>query len=99
MEIAPTMVQIIENHAELTGTLVGVQPDPSRPGFATVTVDVLDTTPAQDFPNLLADTIGQRVAVTARADSMLATSAPGLVRFRARKVGPNQVFADPDPQP
>lgn len=97
MEMQPAMVQVIENHAELAGTLVGVQPDPSRPGFVTVTVDVHHVAPVQGFPNLLADTIGQRVAVIARADSALAAHEPGPISFRARKTGPNQVFADPDP--
>jgi len=92
------MVQIIENHAELAGTLVAVQPDPTRPGFVTVTVDVSHAAPVQGFPNLLADTIGQRVAVTARADSAFAAREPGPVSFHARKTGPNLIFADPDPR-
>ena len=99
MEAQPEMVQIIENHAELAGTLVGVQPDPTRSGFVTVTVDVHHAAPVQGFPNLLADTIGQRVAVTARADSALAACEHGPVSFHARKTGPNQIFADPDPRP
>ena len=95
MEVPPAMVQIIENHAELVGTLVSVQPDPSRGCFVILTVDVGHAAPVQGFPNLLADTIGKRVAVTARADSALATRDPGPVSFHARKTGPNQIFADP----
>jgi hypothetical protein len=98
MEGQPAMVQIIENHAELAGTLVSVQPDPARPGFVTVTVDVRHAALVGGFPNLLADTVGKRVTVTARADSALAAREPGPVSFRARKTGPNQVFADPDPR-
>ena len=89
------MVQMIENHAELVGTLVASAADPDRPDHVRLTIDLTGAEPVGAYPNLLASRIGQRVTVLARQGSVAAGTAPGPIRLRASLTGPDRIFADP----
>lgn len=88
------MVQMIENHADLVGTLIAVEPDAERPDHLRLTIAVTGAEPVAGYPNLLASRIGQRVTVLARRGSVAAGAAPGPVRLRASLTGPDRIFAD-----
>ena len=88
------MVQIVENRAEIAGELLGTAPDPDRPGYVRLSVRIDAARPVQGYPNLIAQSKGSTVTVTARSDSALATQEPGPVSFRARHTGPTGLFAE-----
>ena len=93
-EPTPEMVNIIENHAEITGTLVGVAPAPDLPDHVLMTIRVDAAHPVGDWPNLFARDIGCTITVHARRDSAAATAEGAVVRLRVRKAGPGRSFAD-----
>ncbi|WP_426168081.1 hypothetical protein [Sandarakinorhabdus sp. DWP1-3-1] len=88
------MVQIIENHAEISGTIIGSAPDPALPGFVVLTIRVDDAHDVGNSPNLFCHDIGQTISVHARNDSAAATAESANVRLRVKKVGPGRSFAE-----
>ena len=58
------MVQSVENLSNLTGTVIGRLAHPTLDGYDVLDVEVESTAPVDDRPDLLASTIGTRVAVT-----------------------------------
>lgn len=88
------MVQIIENHAEISGTIVGSTPDPEMPGFVVLTIRVDDAHDVDGSPNLFYHDIGQTISVHARSESAAATAESNNVRLRVKKVGPGRSFAE-----
>ncbi|MDB5686549.1 MAG: hypothetical protein JWR77_1138 [Rhizorhabdus sp.] len=88
MEVA--VVQIVENHAEITGDLLSVVPDPERPGFVRLTVHVTEARPVGEFPNMFAYDRGQTIEVIARAGN----HAAGAVMLRVKKTGPGVSFVE-----
>ena len=89
----PAMVNIIENHAEITGTLVGVAPAPDLPDFVVLTIKVDGAHDFAGSPNLFARDVGTTITVHARKDSAAATAEGTAVRLRVRKAGPGRSFA------
>ena len=88
------MVKVIENHAEITGTLLRVTPAPDRPGFVSLRVMVDAAFPVGDWPNLFGRDVGACIEVLAREDSDAARCEDGPVRLRVKKAGPMTVFAE-----
>jgi hypothetical protein len=88
------MVQIVENHAELSGELLSIAPDDQRPGFVTLRVRAIEAKRIGDWPNLFAADVGQTIVVIARADSAPAMAEPGPVTLRVKKTGPGISFAE-----
>lgn len=88
------MVQIIENHADITGTLLSVRDAPDRPGFVSMRVNVDSTLPVESFPNLFERHVGQEVEVLAPRGSSAAAHVPRPVRLRVKKGGPTTIFAE-----
>ncbi len=90
----PAMVNIVENHAEITGTLVGVAPAPDLPDFVLLTIKVDGAHDVEGSPNMFGHDIGSTITVHAKKDSAAATAESTAVRLRVRKVGPGRSFAD-----
>ena len=88
------MVQIIENHANIAGTLLSVQDAADRPGFVSMKVKVKSASPVDNFPNLFEQHVGQDVEVLAPRGSIAATQTPGPVQLRVKRGGPTTIFAE-----
>jgi len=88
------MVKIIENHAEITGTLLRVTTAPDMPGYLSLSVMVDAAFPVGNWPNLFDRDVGSCIEVLARAESSAAHREDGPVRLRVRKAGPTTVFAE-----
>ncbi len=88
------MVQIVENHAEISGTIIGSAPDPELPGFVVLAIRVDGAHDVEGSPNLFCHDIGQTIHVHARSDSAAATGEGNSVRLRVKKVGPGRSFAE-----
>lgn len=88
------MVQIVENHADIAGTLLSVSDAPDYPGFVSLKVKVDSAAPVAGFPNLLERHIGEHVDVLAPRDSRAATQAPGPLQLRVKKGGLTTIFAE-----
>lgn len=94
-------MQVVENWAVLAGTLVSMRRGGAGgavDGHVAWTVRVARVEDVDRFPNLLRDAAGTDVLVqvpSAAADE--AALAEGLqVAVRARRAGPQRVFAHPD---
>jgi hypothetical protein len=88
------MVQIVENHAEISGELRSVSPYAERPGFLALHVRVTEARNVDDWPNLFASDVGQTIVIVAREGSAAAKATPGPVTLRVRKTGPGMAFAE-----
>ena len=88
------MVQIVENHAEITGTLLSIAAVPERPGFVVLVIKVDTACSIGHWPNLLERNIGEIIEVLAREDGDVAGKEPGPVRLRVKKGGPTTIFAE-----
>ena len=88
------MVQIVENHAEISGVLLKVAPSADRPGFRVLTIRVDEAHPLESWPNLFTRDVGQTIDVLAREGSAAAAAPPGPIRLRVRKAGPATAFAE-----
>lgn len=95
------MVQVVENWSQLTGTVREVQVDPELRDHLLVTVDVDAVDPVarhsgDHYPNLLADTAGQRLVITVRHDAAEAAGiAPGRrMRATVQRSSPFRCMAD-----
>ncbi len=89
------MVQVSENWADLTGTVLAIQAHPDQSGQAVVRLDVASAADVETFPNFFTDYVGREVDVSVRADvPQLAALGPGdPVRLRARRGGSGRAFA------
>ena len=88
------MVQIVENHAEISGKLVRVAPAPDMPDYVLLSIKVESADCVGDFPNLFGMDIGSTITVHARKDSAAATADGTAVRLSVRKAGPGRSFVD-----
>lgn len=88
------MVQIIENHADISGKLVGVASAPDMPDYVLLTIKVDGADNVGDSPNMFGMDIGTTITVHARKDSAAATSEGTAVRLRVRKAGPGRSFVE-----
>lgn len=93
MDVA--MVQIVENHADISGALLDRADDPERHGFVRLTVKLETAQTLAPWPNLFERYLGQSFALLARADGSLAKTAIGqAVRVKAKMIGPGLAFAE-----
>ena len=96
------MVSVIENWAQLDGTVREVRPDPELPDQLVAVVDVDAVESVEDdegklFPNLFADAAGTSVEVRVPAapasDQQLASGCK--ISARVKRTGPNRSFVHP----
>lgn len=88
------MMQVVENHAQISGELLSAESDPDRPGFVKLRVRVLEARNADDWPNLFVGDVGQTISVISRPGSAAAEAKPGPVMLRLKKTGPGMSFAE-----
>ena len=91
-------VQVVENWAELSGTIRNVEPHASLQNYWTVQVEVEDVTPVPDYPNLFEWAKGKTIEVNIPASKVqeLALSPGKKISCRVRKAGPTSAFVRPD---
>ena len=87
-------MQIIENHAEIAGTLRDVLPVPRPAGLRRAAFHITAAHPVEGSPNLLERDVGETVDVLARKDSAHAKLQPGPVQLRVKKGGLSTIFAE-----
>jgi hypothetical protein len=92
------MVQIVENWADLHGTVQSIGDSDKGADFCTVLVEVEDVADVEHFPNLVKVSPGDTVPVIARRDAVERSGVVegGHVRGRVRKASPFEIFAHPD---
>jgi hypothetical protein len=88
------MVQVIENHAEISGELLSVAPHAEKLGFVELQVRVAAARNVDDWPNLFVRDVGETIVVVARENSAAAAARPGPVTLRVKKTGPGKAFAE-----
>jgi hypothetical protein len=85
------MVQIVENWADVEGVVARVFERDDAPGLE---LDVGVAHPVAEYPNLLADDVGRRIAIILTGGATDPPPAPGTrVRCRVRKAGLNRYYA------
>jgi hypothetical protein len=92
------MVQVIENRTDLEGVVASRSPDPDRPDYDVLDVDVARATPVEGYADLLSGRAGSRVPVSVRREHLSTEPIVGAgIQMRARLAGPGVVIADGDP--
>lgn len=91
-------MQIVENWADVTGTVRSVTPDARRAGFVDVELVVERIADVAGFPNLLGRGSPATLDVLLREEVVhrLGISVGVRLRCRARLAGGRAVFAHPD---
>lgn len=92
------MVQMVENWAEVTGTVRSIGGSGKGPDYLTVAVEVEVVDDLDDFPNLVAGAAGETLLIISRREGVKrAGLAEGSrVRCRVRKATPLEIFAHPE---
>jgi hypothetical protein len=82
-------MQIIENWADVVGTVVELRADDGVEGFTVVDLEVQGVTPVEGWPNLFEDAAGQRLLVSFPNELVEERAvAPGaVIRCRIRRGG------------
>lgn len=92
------MVQIVENHAEISCQPLRREADPERPGFVRLTVRIEQASPLPPWPNMFERYQGQEIVLLARADTAAAKVVPGgkagSLHLRVRMAGPGLAFVE-----
>src|SRR5438132_10859552 len=91
-------VQIIENQADVVGTIRAVSAHQTLANFYTLKFDVEDVAPVGSLPNLLASAKGMSIEITASAEELARRklAAGQKVTLRVKKSGPAVVFLIPE---
>jgi hypothetical protein len=92
------MVQGIENLTQLAGTIVARRPDPERPEYEVVTLDIDLPSPVEGKANLAAARAGSRIEVTTRRELLGAATEGARIQCRARRT-PDGLMCEPHPDP
>ncbi len=92
------MVQVIENRTDLEGVVASRSPDPDRPAYDLVGVDVHTATAVEGYADVLSSHVGGRLDVSVPRSLLTDDAGEGTaIRVRARLAGPGVVLADDDP--
>jgi hypothetical protein len=91
-------MQVIENWADIRGTIRSVNDEGDCPGFLTALIDVQTVSPVSGFANLFQGAGGQTIRVNIpKAAVQQSPLTPGqFVTCRIRKGGPHTAFAHPE---
>ena len=93
------MVQVRENLTELEGAITRREPDPLRPGYGRVTLEVTRSTPVEDKPDLVHAAPGDTVPVSIRSELLAGVDVGSQVRLRAARTSSGDIMAEPHPTP
>lgn len=89
------MVQIVENHAEIHGTLLSREDDPESPGFVRLLVMVEGAAAVPPWPNMFERHVGEPLLLHARPDEVPESVSDGhQVRLRVRMAGPDLAMVE-----
>jgi hypothetical protein len=91
------MAQIIENWADVTGSVAELDPDAAPPGFVSMRVLVARVEAVEGSPNLLGELAGSTLEIRVPDGALGLDVRPGVVvRCRVRRAVGGAVFAHPD---
>jgi hypothetical protein len=91
------MAQVRENLTELEGAIARREPDPLRPGYERVTLEVSRTAPVEDKPDLVHAAPGDTVPVSIRSDLLADVDVGSQVRLRAARTSSGDIMGQPHP--
>lgn len=91
------MVPSVDNRSRLRGVVAGRVPHPSLAQFDVLEVDVDETSPVDERPDLLASTVGSRVLVTVDRSLLDPAVQPGTGVVCVVQRTPDGAMADRDP--
>jgi hypothetical protein len=91
------MVQVRENLSELEGKVVRREPDPRRPEYETVVIEVSHAASVAGMPDLVHAAIGDELPVAVRRDLLADVDIGSRVRLRAARTSSGDVMAEPHP--
>jgi hypothetical protein len=89
------MVQVVENWADVTGTVEGASADEQRPGYLRVSVALRASREVPGFPDLMRPSVGSTVDILVPAQQGAGLRSGQLVAGRVRRAGPTDCFAGP----
>ena len=91
-------VQVVENWAELSGTIRKIEPHASLENYWTALLEVEEVTSVPDYPNLFEWAKGRTIEVNIPASKVqeLGLSPGKKIAGRVRKAGPTSAFVRPD---
>ena len=92
------MVQSADNRSNLRGHVIARAAHPTLAGFDVLDVDVVSTEPADERPDLLASTVGHRIAVTVDRAVLDDAVQPGAGIDCTVRRTPDGAMADRDPR-
>ena len=92
------MVQIVENWAELTGTVRSVGECDKGADHCLVLLEIEQVADVEGFPNLVRVNPGEVVPVIARREALerAGVAQDSHVRGQVRRATPSEIFAHPD---
>lgn len=88
------MVQVIENRADVDGSVLAVAPIVDRPEHRLVTIAVSGVSAVEGFPNLFAGAPGTKLDVVLPAALAETLRVGAKVGCRIRRGGPTVVIGD-----
>jgi hypothetical protein len=89
------VVQVVENRTDLEGVVLSRAPDPERPGYDVVDIDVRRATPVEGYADLLSSRVGSHLGVHFKRDLLPGGRLEGAaIRCRAFLAGPGVVMAE-----
>lgn len=93
-------MQIVENRADVRGTVREVTPHSTLATFYTIKFDVEDVLPVDRYLNLLASAKTTSIEITASAEEIQRRkiAAGQKLKLRVKKSGPGVVFLIPEKQ-
>ena len=90
------MVQVVENWADVTGTVEGTSADERRPGYVRVSVGLHESREVPGFPDLMRPSVGSTVDILIPAQQGAGLRTGQQVTGRVRRAGPTDCFAGPE---
>lgn len=91
-------MQVIENWADIQGTIVGIQEHPTLDGYDSVRVKVSEVKPVAGFANHFQNAAGTEVTINVPHDVVNSKMMRADVEIggRIRNAGTDRVFLNPD---
>jgi hypothetical protein len=89
-----TMVQAIENRADIEGRVVAIEPDAERPQQSLVTIEVGAVKSVEGYPNMFGKSSGSPLVVILPASLAKSLKPGATVHCRIRRAGPATVIGE-----